>query len=116
MIVFGFNFVGAALAAAVFLKEKEHNSYKFQEIRLTQSTLLFAVSFTLSTSCDMGSPGSSVGRLVTGRLQARRPIRDWKVQVRLFHYFSTLCAVPVYRKKHKTEAPSQSPEGAGSLN
>ena len=25
-------------------------------------------------------------------------------------------AVPVFRKRHKTEAPSQSPNGAGSLN
>ena len=29
---------------------------------------------------------------------------------------SALCAVPVFRKRHKTEAPSQSPNGAGSLN
>ena len=30
--------------------------------------------------------------------------------------FSAPFAVPVFRKRHKTEAPSQSPNGAGSLN
>ena len=30
--------------------------------------------------------------------------------------YSALSAVPVFRKRHKTEAPSQSPNGAGSLN
>ena len=29
---------------------------------------------------------------------------------------SAPCAVPVFRKRHKTEAQSQSPVGAGSLN
>ena len=29
---------------------------------------------------------------------------------------SAPCAVPVFWKRHKTEAPSQSPIGAGSLN
>ena len=30
--------------------------------------------------------------------------------------FSAPYAVPVFRKRHKTKAPSQSPNGAGSLN
>ena len=30
--------------------------------------------------------------------------------------FSAPCTIPVFRKRHKTEAPSQSPNGAGSLN
>ena len=30
--------------------------------------------------------------------------------------FSAPCAVPVFQKRHKTEIPSQSPIGAGSLN
>ena len=30
--------------------------------------------------------------------------------------FSAPCAVPVFRKRHKTVVPSQSPNGAGSLN
>ena len=30
--------------------------------------------------------------------------------------FSAPCAILVFRKRHKTEAPSQSPDGAGSID
>ena len=50
---------------------------------------------------------------------------DWKVAgsnpglegpCGTIYIFSAPYAVPVFRKRHKTEAPSQSPNGAGSFN
>ena len=51
----------------------------------------------------------SIG-LVTGRFQVQ--IQDWKVHVGLIPY---TFSASVFRKRHKTEALSQSPKGADSL-
>ena len=66
--------------------------------------------------CDSGAPvAQSVERWTC----------DWKVggwnpglegPCGTISIFSAPCTAPVFRKRHKTEVPSQSPNGAGSLN
>ena len=68
------------------------------------------------TFMDQGSPGSSVGRALDLWLEGWRFESGMEGPCGTISIFSAPCAVPVFRKRQKTEAPSQSPNGAGSLN
>ena len=90
---------------------------------LSLTLFILIISFSSFVACQCYNVGGYWGALVAQSVE--RWTCDWKVagsNSRLegpcgtVSIFSAPCAVPVFQKRHNTQAPSQSPNGAGSLN